>query len=526
MNNKAIFVSFTIAAVALFVIVFAFAYLFLTTDPNQGFASTQQSIVLMNSTATPVVSIPDETQIVNIQPTTEIVEEHLPNTPRIIAPENYAVFYVMGAGDKFSKIAEEFGGSEDDLRKLNEVDTNDWFYNGSIIRIRPESEGHSGYSFDILPEAELVNSPNSIGFDLSAFVYGFNGFLASYAEDITGLDDKVERVMTGIEIVDKVSSDYSVNSRLLLALIEYQTTWVTNPNPPEWTREKTFGLGNSDCETFYCQLAWAADRMNWGYYSWKQSEISHLRTQDNQLIKIDSNVSAGTVGVQNYFAFYHDFTYWEKAVASTGIAQTYRTFFDDPFSQGIEVAVPMGLTQPQWTLPFEENILWVYTGGPHAGWGNGTNLAALDFAPAGGTGCYDSDRWVVSVSDGVIVDLDEGLVLVDVDVDGLMQTGWTIQYMHIAEAVESHQIGEVLKQGDRIGHPSCEGGYSTGTHVHVARMFQGEWMDAGGPVPFVLDGWQAYSVYGKYDGYLQKGNQILSPYQSGFEVDENYLITK
>ena len=168
----------------------------------------------------------------------------------------------------------------------------------------------------------------------------------------------------------------------------------------------------------------------------------------------------------------------------------------------------------------------MFTGGPHPGWGNGTSLAALDFAPLGGTGCYDSDRWVLSMTDGVIVGLAEGMVLVDVDGDGIMQTGWTIQYMHIADAEDTHSLGQVVHQGDFIGHPSCEGGVSTGTHVHIARLFQGEWMDAGGVVPFVMDGWQAITAHGKYDGYLQKDQLILAPYLSGFEENENYLITR
>ena len=549
MNKKAIWISFSIAAVALFVIVFAFSYLFLTTNPNpqspaisadletevaQKLAATMDA--LRSTQATPIPSAIIPTSSI---PTIAYVDYHQ------VAPEN-AVFYVMSAGDTFAKIATTYGGDEHDLRELNQVDDYDWFYAGSIVRIRPESEGLTGVSFNSIPDAELVNSPNAANFDLAGFIEQQGGFLATYEEEIYGIEIEEEQdqatapatqvatatptpkltILTGTEIVEKVSIEYSINPRLLLAIIEYQTQWVTNPSPAPWTQTGTFSLGNSACQTFFCQLSWVADRLNWGYYAWKQNQISHLRTQDGQLVQIDSSLSAGSVALQTYFAFYHDYAHWQIAVSQQGLAQTYQRFFGDPFTQGVQVAVPQGLTQPVWPLPFEKEITWVFTGGPHPGWGNGTSLAALDFAPLGGTGCYDSDRWVVSMTDGVIVGLAEGMVLVDVDGDGIMQTGWTIQYMHIADAEDTHSLGQVVHQGDFIGHPSCEGGVSTGTHVHIARLFQGEWMDAGGVVPFVMDGWQAITAHGKYDGYLQKDQQILAPYLSGFEENENYLITK
>jgi LasA protease len=66
---------------------------------------------------------------------------------------------------------------------------------------------------------------------------------------------------------------------------------------------------------------------------------------------------------------------------------------------------------------------------------------------------------------------------------------------------------------DRIGHPSCEGGTSTGTHFHIARKYSGEWIAADGPLPFVLGGWQAYAGVKNYQGGLIKNDQeiVASP---------------
>jgi hypothetical protein len=66
-----------------------------------------------------------------------------------------------------------------------------------------------------------------------------------------------------------------------------------------------------------------------------------------------------------------------------------------------------------------------------------------------------------------------------------------------------------VARGDRLGHPSCEGGIATGTHVHIARKFNGEWIAAAGPVPFNLSGWIAVAGEAAYKGFLVRGDQVV-----------------
>ena len=49
--------------------------------------------------------------------------------------------------------------------------------------------------------------------------------------------------------------------------------------------------------------------------------------------------------------------------------------------------------------------------------------------------------------------------------------------------------GLVLSDGRIVEDPSCEGGNATGTHLHIARKYNGEWVQAYGPIPFDLSGW-------------------------------------
>jgi LasA protease len=85
----------------------------------------------------------------------------------------------------------------------------------------------------------------------------------------------------------------------------------------------------------------------------------------------------------------------------------------------------------------------------------------------------------------------------------LMQTGWTVIYMHMP-AEGRVLTGTLVNTGDPLGHPGCEGGTSSGVHVHIARRFDGEWVGVDGSRPFVLGGWTAVSGANEYDGYLER----------------------
>ena len=71
-------------------------------------------------------------------------------------------------------------------------------------------------------------------------------------------------------------------------------------------------------------------------------------------------------------------------------------------------------------------------------------------------------------------------------------------------------IGTFLNKDDHIGHPSCEGGTSTGTHLHIARKYNGEWVIADGPLPFVLSGWTVYAGEKPYQGKMVKGDKVIT----------------
>ena len=93
--------------------------------------------------------------------------------------------------------------------------------------------------------------------------------------------------------------------------------------------------------------------------------------------------------------------------------------------------------------------------------------------------------------------------------------------MHIAER-DRVKEGVFLRAGDRIGHPSCEGGPATGTHLHIARRFNGEWIPADQDIPFNLGGWVSSGDGLEYNGTLNKGETFINA--SGYPDEENKIL--
>ncbi|HEY3341225.1 MAG TPA: hypothetical protein VGK81_04365, partial [Anaerolineae bacterium] len=153
---------------------------------------------------------------------------------------------------------------------------------------------------------------------------------------------------------------------------------------------------------------------------------------------------------------------------------------------------------------------WLITGGPHATWGVGSPWGALDFAPEHATGCGVLTAWVLATSPGVIARSVDGEVAQALDPSGDERIGWSLFYMHVGTP-DRVALGAKVQTGDPIGHPSCEGGDATGSHLHLARKYNGEWIPAGGNIPFDLSGWVAEDGATEYDGPISNGEITRTP---------------
>lgn len=420
--------------------------------------------------------------------------------------------YVVQAGDILSAIAMRYSVSVDALVGANDLPNPDALEVGQVLTIPVVDPQAVGPAFKIIPDSELVYGPMS-RLDVRAFIQGKGGYLAGYSQEVDG------EILDAAAVVERVAADYSVNPRLLLAVLEYRSGWVTNPNPDPSLGETPFGFNDGWYVGLYRQLVWAANNLNMGYYNWRYGGVSAWVLADGSVVPIAPTVNAGTAGVQHFFARLDGYDDWLRDVSPGGFFDTYYLLFGYPFDLAVEPLVPPGLVQPALLLPFSPGETWSFTGGPHASWDSGSPYGALDFAPPGeALGCVQSDAWLTAAADGLVTRTGEGLVVLDLDLDGLEQTGWVIIYMHV-ESRDRVRPGTLLRAGDRLGHPSCEGGISSGTHVHVARRFNGEWIPSGPPAPFTLSGWTASAPGEEYVGVLTRDGLRVESFEGNSTVN-------
>ena len=412
--------------------------------------------------------------------------------------------YVAQSGDTLPALAAHFNTSVKEIRAANTFIPSDatTMPPGMPMKIPIYYEALWGSSFQILPDSQFVNGPAVVDFDPVTFVNLQSGWLKKYT-DYVG-----DRNRSGGEIVQYVSMNYSVNPRLLLAMLEYELKALSEPSmPSDMTTGYPLGEVDTSSTGLYRQLAWLADFLNNYYYSWRVGELEEFSLQDGELVRPDPWLNAATAALQIYFSHHFSAPDYRKAVSASGLSATFNKMFGDPWLA--PPPIPGSLRQPFFRLPFAPGNSWAFTGGPHNPWGTLMPLAALDFAPPMVIGgCSSTDEFATAVADGVVARTGLGIVVLDLDGDGDERTGWVVFYLHLSDR-DKVAPGTKVKVGDPLGHPSCEGGKATGTHQHIARKFNGEWILADGPLAFSFEGWVSHAGSEAYQGTLERNGRTI-----------------
>jgi len=467
---------------------------------------------------------PDSTQV-DPSATLPATVENTPDRPEPLATPTYpatatmaltqtvrTILYSSQPGDTLRSVAMRFGVLPEDIT----------IYEGSLpglnslidpesLLLIPNRLGATGPEERLIPDSEFVYSPHVVVFNIEAFVGEQAGYLASYRELMAS------GWRTGAEVVALAARDNSVNPRILLAMLEYLSSWVTDPTTPAGD-DRNYPLGYQDVVSsgLYHQLTALANEMGVGFYGWRAGTETVLSFSDDSYLRLAPDQNAGTVALQYSFAQRFAPGEWAEALDPEGFMATYRGLFGDPWFIEHPLYEP-GLSQPPMILPFLPGSIWSFTGGPHGAWQRDAAWAALDFAPIGvETGCAVSVDWATAAAPGLVVRSSNGVVVLDLDGDGSEQTGWVLTYLHIAQNGRI-RAGTFVEQGDLIGHPSCEGGRATGSHIHITRKYNGEWILADGPLPFTLSGWEAHAGSEAYQGALTKGDQTVLACPCGSE---------
>jgi LasA protease len=509
----------TVALVLAVAVCSSLAYPVLAPDAKRGisqadtFKPTPEST--RQPTAQPTVTV-QETHPATTVPTvteaaTQVAVNPLPTQGQIVPPsaDSHILYYTI-AGDSLPEVGVRFGVDMASITSPDPLERKGLLPPGQLLIIPNKLQAtETSSTHKLLPDSEVTFSPSTIDFDLHGFVQSAGGYLATYREYLASTG-----WTSGADVIGRVALEYSVNPRLLLAFLEFQSGWVYGFPDPADEIALTYPMGhvNSMKKNLYLQSAWFASRVMDGYYGWREGRQLVINFQDGQVLRLAPQLNAGSVGLMNAFSHLYGFQDWGILLYGEDMFLAhFERMFGDPWvrAQGVEPLIPVDTQQPEMILPFEKDKIWAFTGGPHAAWSAADVWAALDFAPASSiTGCFDSSAWVVAAMSGRVIRSGAGVVVIDQDDDGYEQTGWTLLYLHIADKNRIAR-GEWVEIGDRIGHPSCEGGRSTGTHIHIARRYNGEWVPADGPLPFNLSGWRARAGTEAYKGWLIKGTDIL-----------------
>lgn len=440
-----------------------------------------------------------------------------------------SVEYEIMEGDTISKIATTFQVSKKSLIEANNLINPDIISVGQKITIPPQTQDIRDKGFLILPDAELVYGPPSVSFQPEDFLSDHpKSYLSTYLEPTptplpkTQKDSSKESPIrftprTGMEILFQVSAENSINPKVLLALMEFQSASISNSKPNDHQKKSVIAYLGKSYESLSRQLNWAADTLNYGYYQWKNKRINQWILDDDTVVAVNNNINAGTAAIQYLFSQIYGKDDWVYAVSEFGFAMTYRNLFGIDSQNYSWENTPESF--PDLQLPFSAGEIWYFTSGPHYGWSSGTPWSALDFAPPDAIACSQSNLWVTASAPGKIVYSKGGLVIEDLDEDSNMQTGWSILYLHIEER-DRIEAGRTVESGDKIGHASCEGGIADGSHVHIARRYNGEWVPIDAKHPLILSGWEAFSTGSIYDGYLVKDDKIVEAWYYKTEESE------
>ena len=414
------------------------------------------------------------------------------------------VDYIAQSGDTLTVLAVRFNTSTTEIREANPIIPQNatTMPPGMPMKIPIYYLPFWGTKCQIIPDDLFVNGPSHLDFDTQAFIDTQSGWIKDY----TGYAENSSR--SAGELVDLVARNYLVSPQLLLALLEYRSQALSTAEPSE--DAKMYPMGHPDVryKDLYMQMVWAANLLNDGYYRWRNGRLTSFEHENGRIERPDPWQNAATVALQYFFLHLEEQESYNTSVSRMGFAATYRSLFGDPWEAN-KPHIPGSLEQPFFILPFEPGKVWALTGGPHTGWGTGKPWAALDFAPPSvAFGCISSNEWATAVAPGLVTRSEVGMVTLDLDGDGDERTGWVVSYLHIATQ-DRVPAGTYLQTGDHIGHPSCEGGHATGSHIHITRQYNGEWIEADGELAFDFEGWIAHDGNEPYQGTLSRSGQVV-----------------
>ncbi len=315
-----------------------------------------------------------------------------------------------------------------------------------------------------------------------------------------------EHVVPASRAIEFHAELFAINPRVLLTLMELKSNLLSGPTSDENALRYAMGSDDPDYANFQAQLRWAVEELSKGFRDWYMGEnLTRIILGDGTVVKSLPDMDAGTYALLRFLAIGADKAQWRMWISQDdgSFHETYiRLFGDLGHSEGrMGKASSAIINAPaNLRLPWGNGETWYYTGGPHTATSGGTSYSkgAIDFAPGGGSGCFQSSDWVRAASGGTVKYASCNFVRIE------HSGGWSTAYFHLSDIQVS--VGQSVSDGTALGHPSCGTGAScgwngsaTGSHVHLDTRMNNIPQRIDGTV---LGGWTIHESSANYAGTM------------------------
>ena len=181
-----------------------------------------------------------------------------------------------------SRVLRLGGVTVEELLALNPLDNPDIVPLGQALRLPSDAPSALvGPALKLIPDSELVYGPAARDFDVRGFAAPLGGYLTGYSEEVEG------QLLDGPAIVDLIAQRYSINPRLLLAVLEHQSGWLTLDAPAAVDLRNVRRVVYDIVSSFWFEACGA---------SAMSTTENHVRCQDNRWVMHRETCGVGSRG--------------------------------------------------------------------------------------------------------------------------------------------------------------------------------------------------------------------------------------
>jgi LasA protease len=349
---------------------------------------------------------------------------------------------------------------------------------------------------NILSNGQFVYGPNVGNFNFKDYIENNVPYLSKYTDDLYGR-----------------AKYFSINPKVYLTLLEIHSQVISKPDATKL--ENPFDLNKGG---FISQIDYISNIMVDAYYRHiytysfipvSQRKLAPLRARSGDSINVLSDTNAGTYAIISAIANTEneqDISAILDSNQSSGFYQTYQILFpdDNPTSTQNHIYIPGELdadaAPPNFLqLPYLRGKSWRFNGVHNFAAGSFgspfTDASSIDISPGWPSWNTDtSDMWVVAAASGTPTKISNCYFEIN------HADGWETDYYHL-ENIQN--FSGWINQNDKIGviantlaEATCNGGSSTGPHVHFSLKRNGAFVAINGSS---LSGWDVHSGRWNYD---------------------------